>query len=305
MFNFGKVTSAAAVGFGLSLGCLVALGPSTAPAAAQSADRGDESIPKTMVLDEAPAGAKSVKQAREGGKVSDTVVIRGRIPAGKDAFPEGRAQFTLVDDKPANPAEQSASVQLVAAKATVLRPDVKTRRGLRAGAEVIVTGRVTAVDPGKPLAVNATGFYVVPPALPADLFLKDGPKDAKMVEDVKKTAKKGDTVAIRGRIGGSEDPFVAGRAVFTLVGPGIHACSDIEGDHCRTPWDYCCESKEDIAAHSAVIQVLDAAGAPLRANVKGNAGIKELSEVIVVGKVSQADGKSFIVNATGIHIVKP
>lgn len=138
--------------------------------------------------------------------------------------------------------------------------------------------------------------------MPSGFFLASAPADAKTVEEVRTGAKAGETVAIKGRVGGSESPFVAGRAVFTLVGPGIPACADAGDDHCQTPWDYCCETPEDIAAHSATIQVVNDTGALLRANLKGDHGLKELDELIVVGKIAQADEKALIVHATGIYI---
>lgn len=140
--------------------------------------------------------------------------------------------------------------------------------------------------------------------IPAGLFLEAPPADAKPVEEVKGTVKAGDTVALRGRIGGADDPFVPGRAMFSLMGPGLPACSDNPEDKCKTPWDYCCESREDIAKHKATIQVVDASGATLKADLKGQRGLKELSEVTVVGTVAQADGDILVVNATGLY-VKP
>jgi hypothetical protein len=138
--------------------------------------------------------------------------------------------------------------------------------------------------------------------LPAGFFLASAPADAKPVEAVKPAAKVGDTVTISGRVGGSRKPFVDGRAVFTLMGPELKACSDIEGDGCKYPWDYCCEKPEDIAAHSATVQVVDAAGAPLRMNLQGENGLKELSKVTVVGKVVQVEGPNVVINATGMHV---
>lgn len=142
-------------------------------------------------------------------------------------------------------------------------------------------------------------------ALPSGLMLTAAPSDAKPVEEVKASAKVGDTVAVRGRIGGSHEPFVAGRAVFTLVGPGLKSCSENPDDKCATPWDYCCEPAKDIAAHSATIQVVNAAGAPVKADIKGQNGIKELSDLIIVGKVAQADAGTLVVNATGVYVATP
>lgn len=140
------------------------------------------------------------------------------------------------------------------------------------------------------------------PSLPAALFLTSVPTDAKPVEDAKKAAHAGDAITLTGRIGGSDDPFVESRAVFTIMGPGIPACSDNPEDKCKTPWDYCCETPETIQAHQATIQVVDASGAPLKVSLKGEHGLKELSTCTIVGKVVQAEGPVLVVNATGIYI---
>lgn len=151
---------------------------------------------------------------------------------------------------------------------------------------------------------------VVDESLPSGFFLAALPAQARTVEEAKAGAtsgevKPGDTIAVRGRIGGGKKPFVEGRAVLTLVGDGLPACSDNPDDKCTTPWDYCCESKSDIAKHSMTVQVLDLAGLPMKTRVRGQGGVKELSEVVVVGTVAQVEGAIFVVNATGMFVVKP
>ncbi len=141
--------------------------------------------------------------------------------------------------------------------------------------------------------------------LPAGLFLATQPDGATTVEDARASAKTGDPVTIRGRIGGSKSPFVEGRAVFTLMGSGLKACSDDPEDKCPTPWDYCCDNASDIAKHSATIQVVDTAGAPIRTGLRGTNGVRELSEVVVVGRVTHAEEKAFVVAASGVFIAKP
>lgn len=140
--------------------------------------------------------------------------------------------------------------------------------------------------------------------LPADFILAAAPSGAKPVEALKGKARVGETVTIQGRVGGAPDPFVEGRAVLTIVGPDIPACSDNPGDMCEMPWDYCCESAEDIAAHSATVQVVDASGALLKAGLSGVGWIRGLSDLIVVGKVAQSDDKVLVVHAMGISIAK-
>ena len=141
--------------------------------------------------------------------------------------------------------------------------------------------------------------------LPSGFFLTQEPTAAKTVEDAKKSAKPGDPITLHGRIGGAKDPFVDGRAVFTLMGAGLKPCGAGSAmPDCKTPWDYCCDTSREIAEHSATIQVVDASGAPLRLSIKGRNGIRELSDLIVVGKVMQADGRLMIVNASGVFVKK-
>lgn len=142
------------------------------------------------------------------------------------------------------------------------------------------------------------------PLLPAGFFLAKEPTGAKTVEEVKKAVKAGDTVTIQGLVGGSVEPFVEGRAVFTLMGSGLHHCAEKGSPmpDCKTPWDYCCDPPKEIAAHSATVQVVDTAGAPLKVSLKGQNGVKELSNLVLVGKVAQAEGNLLVINATGAFV---
>jgi hypothetical protein len=121
------------------------------------------------------------------------------------------------------------------------------------------------------------------------------------VNAVRKDAKDGDEVVLRGRIGGSVKPFAENRAIVTLVDASVKSCADTEGDACETPWDYCCEP--DVAKSSLTVQVVDAQGRPLPASLQGANGMKPLSEVVVKGKVRRPAGSdAVIVDATGVYV---
>ncbi|MCK6480603.1 MAG: hypothetical protein L6R43_10770 [Planctomycetes bacterium] len=141
-------------------------------------------------------------------------------------------------------------------------------------------------------------------ALPAALFLAAKPEGAVPVGDLKKSAKEGETVVIRGRVGGSKSPFVAGRAVMTLADPKLVPCSEMSmEDSCALPWDYCCEDRGVLTAHTATVEVDGADGRPLRADLKGAGGIAELKTVTVVGTVGpRPDPAVLVVRATGIFV---
>lgn len=141
------------------------------------------------------------------------------------------------------------------------------------------------------------------PTLPDTLFLTAAPQGAKDVKAAKPEIKVGDEVVLQGRIGGREEPFVDGRAVFVLMDNALPACSDNPDDACATPWDYCCESPADVAAHAATIRVLGPDGQPLKTGLKGANGLEPLAKVTVVGKVAERDeAGNLVVDATGLYV---
>lgn len=274
---------------------------------------------KTMLKAELPANALEITAAMKSAKVGETITVRGNVAMAKDAFVENRAMFTLVDEStrkgccpPSDklpdtacdiPAEGRATVQIVDANGKPLRSGLSGQHGLKAGAEVFVTGKVETANGTDALVLTAASLYVAKAPLPSGFFVEKQPESAKDVSEVRKTGtlKAGDEVVLRGRIGGSKEPFVAGRAVFTLMGRGIKACNENPDDKCSKPWDYCCETKEEILVNSVTVQVVDAKGQILRTDMKGRRGLKELSEMVVVGKVASADGKAVVVNATAVY----
>jgi len=70
-------------------------------------------------------------------------------------------------------------------------------------------------------------------------LLNSEPGGAKGVIKVREEAKDQDDVVIVGRIGGSENPWVEGRAAFLIVDPSLKSCKECGSDDCPKPWDYC------------------------------------------------------------------
>lgn len=252
-------------------------------------------LPTRLFVNDPPASVKTIGEAKSA-RAGDEVIVRGTIPAGPETFKANSAVFALIGDKDTD----VALVRVVDKAGKPLATDIKGRRGLYPGAEIVVTGKRSA---GDLFVIDAAAICVVKAALPEGLVTATAAPDAQWVEDARKSAKTGKTITLRGFIGGSVEPFVNGRAVFTIVGHGITSCADMGEDHCKTPWDYCCEPSAEIAAHSATIQVVDPTGQVLRTGVKVGA-IKELAEVIVVGTVDVANAKTLVVNASSIHAVK-
>lgn len=130
--------------------------------------------------------------------------------------------------------------------------------------------------------------------------------EAQDIHVVRSSVKPGDEVTLAGRIMGNKAPFVEGRAVFTLADPKIlTACNDIPGDSCKTPWDNCCDSKEDKLLGLATIQILGEDSRALHENLEGVGGLQKLSTIIVSGKVAEGSNKdSLVINATAIQVKK-
>jgi len=203
------------------------------------------------------------------------------------------------------PASARATIRVVDAGGKTLRGSLRGKHGLKSGQEVFVTGVVESANGTDTLVVTVASMHVPRASLPVGLFVERPSEEARDVSEVRKAGglKAGDRVSLRGRVGGSKDPFVSGRAVFTLVGRGLKACNEIPGDQCSAPWDYCCDTASEINANSVTVQVVDAKGAPLRTDLRGRRGLKELSEVVVTGTVAVAGEKGVVVTAATMHVI--
>ena len=156
-----------------------------------------------------------------------------------------------------------------------------------------------------PVASTGNGAPGAASVIPAGLFLASEPTATTHVKDAKPGAKVGDKVTLVGRIGGSEEPFVEGRAIFTIVDTRVKACGEGTAmDSCKTPWDYCCEPREDLTANMATVRVVGPDGQPLKAGLQDVRGLKLLARVAVVGIVAQAEDGNLVVNASGLYVAK-
>lgn len=131
--------------------------------------------------------------------------------------------------------------------------------------------------------------------------LRDEPAGAGEVIQVRADATDGDDVVIVGRIGGSSNPWIDGRAAFSIVDGSLKACSDIPGDRCTKPWDYCCETPK-LADATALVKVVDENGALVKSDAKALLDVKELSTVVVQGKAQRDDAGNLTILASGVFV---
>lgn len=143
------------------------------------------------------------------------------------------------------------------------------------------------------------------PKIPEAVFVAEKPKDPKGVAEVRKTAKKGDTVVIAAKIGGRAEPFVKNRAVFLVADRALKSCDQIPDDPCKTPWDYCCEPPESKKINMMTVQVVGDDGKPIKIGAQSTGGLEPLTLIVFEGTVAEIDDKgTFIVNAKKIFVEK-
>lgn len=118
-------------------------------------------------------------------------------------------------------------------------------------------------------------------------FLAERPAKAVSVGEIRSTVVPGREVAIAGLIGGTLEPFVDGFAAFVLADPSIRFCDEIPDEHCATPWDACCEDPDKLRDNRVSVQFVNADNQVLQESLKGVGGLRELSQVIVTGTLSE------------------
>jgi hypothetical protein len=133
--------------------------------------------------------------------------------------------------------------------------------------------------------------------------LSDEPTAAKSVIDARGSAKDGDEVTLVGRIGGSASPFVAGRAMFTIVDTSFVPCNEREGDTCEQPWDYCCDT-DQLPSGTATIKIVDDKGDTVSLDGKKDLALAELATVVVKGKAKRDTAGNLTVLAPGVFVRK-
>ncbi len=135
----------------------------------------------------------------------------------------------------------------------------------------------------------------------AQYLLAAEPAAAKSILQVREESQQGDEVVLVGRIGGDVNPWVEGRAAFSLVDLSAKACSDIPGDNCPTPWDYCCET-DKLVKGKTLIKLVGDDGQPVATDARQLLGVKELDTLVVQGKAQRDDSGNLTILASKIFV---
>ena len=140
-------------------------------------------------------------------------------------------------------------------------------------------------------------------SLPDGVLLDQAPTGIASISQLKESAKEGDQVVLRAVVGGRVKPIVENRAVITVVDASRPNQCTTSDDMCKTPWDYCCASPEQLKPHLATVQIVDDHGHPLAIDLKGATKIKPQSVLVIKGKVAiNPNASTLIVNASGLYV---
>lgn len=138
----------------------------------------------------------------------------------------------------------------------------------------------------------------------SSLMLSTAPEKAQTIAQVRQSVEVGKSITLSGKVIGHNTPFIDGMAMMVIGDPDkLTSCDLKHGDRCSTPWDVCCDDPEDIKNNIATIQVLDANGELIKQGLKGCQGLKELSHVIITGKIAEGSNEdNLLISATGIYL---
>jgi hypothetical protein len=132
-------------------------------------------------------------------------------------------------------------------------------------------------------------------------LLADEPEDAVGVIEARESAEDGAPIVVVGRIGGAANPWVEGRAAFTLIDASMAMVAegedDEEGELCTGD---CCAA--DRAGCTTLVKVVDADGRVLAADSRQLLGLAENDTVVVRGKANKDATGNFIVLAEGVYV---
>ena len=87
-------------------------------------------------------------------------------------------------------------------------------------------------------------------SLPESYFSATVHADPLDVVDLREASSVGSEVTVQGKV---RDLFES--AAFTLADHSLVSCADMgDDDHCKTPWDYCCEDPDALVAGTVVVE---------------------------------------------------
>lgn len=137
-----------------------------------------------------------------------------------------------------------------------------------------------------------------PTAPDSPLTLASDPGKAMSVVEAKAAGKK-EGVVVEGRVWELTD----GWAMMKIMDASLDYCGEInKEDKCPTPWDYCCDTPDDRAAHSLLVKAIDEKGEALE--VASMPGMRLVDKVKIRGDLTKDEHGNPVLIAKGIYRIE-
>jgi hypothetical protein len=132
-------------------------------------------------------------------------------------------------------------------------------------------------------------------------ILTEEPDGAIGVIAARESAKNGEPIDVVGRIGGAANPWIEGRAAFTLLDASMTLVANgTESGSNQICLDDCCAQER--SASTTLVKVVDVSGRVLPADARKLFDITADDMVVVRGTASKDESGNFVVLADGVHV---
>lgn len=137
----------------------------------------------------------------------------------------------------------------------------------------------------------------------SNYLLAEEPTGAIGVIDARESTQNGDEVAVVGRICAGTNPWIEGRAAFTMLDPAMAIVADdqecADGELCTGD---CCAA--DRVASSTLVKFVDDQGSVIAVDARQLLALSEGDMVVVQGHVKKDENGNFALLADGVYVRK-
>ena len=131
--------------------------------------------------------------------------------------------------------------------------------------------------------------------------LAEEPDDAIGVIAARESAQDGEPIVVVGRIGGAANPWIEGRAAFTLLDASkLIVAEGVDSGENEMCTGDCCATER--AGCTMLVKVVDESGRVLAADSRKLFGLAANDMVVVRGTVSKDESGNVAVLADGVHV---
>jgi hypothetical protein len=135
----------------------------------------------------------------------------------------------------------------------------------------------------------------------AQFLLSEEPDGAVGVIEARESVEDGASLVLVGRIGGSANPWIDGRAAFMLLDASMQVAAEgedcAEGELCTGD---CCSTER--LACTTLVKVVDASGRVVPVDSRKLLGLKESDMIVVAGRAKKDKSGNFSMLANRLYI---